>query len=406
METFPALFEIGVKEATTFAILLTLSTARHESLEFPWNQRSTIPGGRTTIPIPRVYAYGRSRLRQDASQQVFMILEYIEGRPLSRQDLGSSSLERRRQFFAEFVDILAQLRELEFSNAGSLMPSKPDSSTPNMIATLSIHANELQLQGYSTPRRICTTAQRFLEEQHTMLQQTYQVPSEELDRETAELEVYALHALGSQHSCEVAKLNENTGACETFILWHTDLRCANIIVDDKLCIHGIIDWEWSGTVPTHLCVPPSWLLEHRHGVGGCSENTFQLELMDVLSSRQHHSANHLQLIQEWTRQDPILQSMARIYQSPSDLLVVFYKCIYPRLYTEPRVETVRKFFLHCKDETAGREVDERLRASERYTRYLKENNLFVEDEESQRQLNLVHSARQALSQGSVPSKLI
>ncbi|KAF5018584.1 hypothetical protein F66182_9429 [Fusarium sp. NRRL 66182] len=406
METFPALFEIGVKEATMFAILLTFSTARHESSEFPWNQRSTIPGGRTTIPIPRVHAYGRSRLRQDASQQVFMILEYIEGRPLSRQELGNSSLERRRQFFAELIDILAQLRGLEFRNAGSLVPSKPDRSTPNMIATLSIHANELQLQGYSTPRGICTTALRFLEEQHSLLRQTYQVPCEELDRETAELEVYALHALGSRHSCEVAKLNKNTSACETFNLWHTDLRCANIIVDDKLCIRGIIDWEWSGAVPPDFCLPPSWLIEHRHGVGGCMESTFQLEFMNVLSTRQHHSSNHLRLIQEWTRQDAISRSMARIYQNPSDLLVVFYKCIYPRLYTKPRVDTVREFFLHGKDETAGREVDARLRASERYTRYLKENNLFVEDEESQRQLNLVHSARQALSHGRVPSKLI
>jgi hypothetical protein len=77
----------------------------------------------TNIPIPRVYAYGHGQLRRDTSvHQVFMILDYIDGQPLTKKLLRNSSEESRRQFFGQVVDMFAQLRGLEFPRGGSLMP--------------------------------------------------------------------------------------------------------------------------------------------------------------------------------------------------------------------------------------------------------------------------------------------
>jgi hypothetical protein len=44
-----------------------------------------------------------------------------------------------------------------------------------------------------------------------------------------------------------------------FPLRHVDLSGSNIIVDEKLNIKGVLDWEWCQTVPEQLFTPPFWL---------------------------------------------------------------------------------------------------------------------------------------------------
>lgn len=175
----------------------------------------------TNIPIPQVYAYGRSPLQQNTSaRQAFIVLDFIDGQPLTKKMLRESPEDCRRLFFGDMVDVFAQLRRLEFSRGGSLMPNttvgilarvlKPilhqqESFTPQstmdhdlgpkIVGAISMRKNELQVDGYTAPRRAATTAREFFREQYQLLQYMWKMPSQELDREEAEREEFALPRL-------------------------------------------------------------------------------------------------------------------------------------------------------------------------------------------------------------------
>ncbi|PSS10591.1 hypothetical protein M430DRAFT_145532 [Amorphotheca resinae ATCC 22711] len=359
----------------------------------------------TNIPIPRVYAYGHSRLRQDTSaHQVFMILDYIDGEPLTKRMLRDSSSDCRRQFFGEVVDMFAQLRRLEFPRGGSLMPNatvgiwarlrtfmflREESFTPQstiglefgpkIVGAFSMRNNELQVDGYTAPRFIATTAKEFFREQYRLLQYMWKMPSQELGREEAEREEFALHALSLEEAQKTLGLKADSSG-DSFCLSHPDLRVDNIIVDDKLHIRGVIDWEFSVTVPRHAFLPPSWITGHDTG-SIVSKLDFLSEFMSVLSSRKHLSSSHSQLAQDWDFRDDLRLPMAYIFLDPSDLVLLFYRYIYPRLYNEPRDKVIPSFFQSPENKELLVGLVRRLRASEQYTQYLKDNNLFDDKEE-------------------------
>lgn len=150
----------------------------------------------TNIPIPRVYAYGRRRLRRDTSaHQAFIVLDYIDGQPLTKKMLRDGSEDCRRQFFGNIVDTFAQLRMLEFPRGGSLMPNatvgtwarfrtfmfpREESFTPQstmdlefrpkIVGAFSMRKNKLQVDGYTAPRLTATTAEEFFKEKYRLLQ--------------------------------------------------------------------------------------------------------------------------------------------------------------------------------------------------------------------------------------------
>ncbi|KJZ75585.1 hypothetical protein HIM_05048 [Hirsutella minnesotensis 3608] len=322
----------------------------------------------TRIPIPRVRAYGQAGLLHGHdTEQAFMILDYVDGHPLVEKHLLSSSKQDRCRLFSELIDILAQLRQLEFSTGGSLMPglAQGSSSRPAVTGVLSIPLNDLRIQGYSFLPSPPKSTDEYVSQQRHLLRDYFQLPAPALDQKTAELELFALHTIDQLSGV----LNHER---EPFVLSHTDLRCSNIMVDDELHIVGIIDWEWAATVPTSLFIPPSWVTR--------SEDLF-LEFSSVLSSK-HASSLHSQLVKEWGSQHATASRVAEILQKPHQLVSVFYRFIYPRLYTRPREEVVSEYFLCGRKQ---RELLGLLRNSERYTRYLKENNLFIEDDEETRQ---------------------
>ncbi len=173
-----------------------------------------------------MYTYGRSQLRRDTSvYQVFLILEYINGQPLTRDMRRNASEDYRRQFIGQIVDMFAQLRRLEFAQEGSLMPNACDSvwmrllkfifpredsfkpqtalnveSRPKIGGAFSLRKGELQVDGYAAPRFVATNASEFFQEQHRLLQYMWKIPIRELDREQAEKEAFALHTLSLENA--------------------------------------------------------------------------------------------------------------------------------------------------------------------------------------------------------------
>ncbi|RKU41230.1 hypothetical protein DL546_001236 [Coniochaeta pulveracea] len=196
--SFNVCFILDFADGTTRVVRLPIEPMVHDVWEKVCSEVYTMQyvQEHTSIPVPRVYAYGRGRLRQDTSAyQVFMILECIDGQPLTKKMLRDASGGCRRQFLGELVDMLAQLRGLEFSCGGSLSPkttdgiwsqlrkfvfpsgglftpqSSPDlTSKPKIVGAFSMRKNELQMDGYTTTRSMASSLKDFITEQSHLLQ--------------------------------------------------------------------------------------------------------------------------------------------------------------------------------------------------------------------------------------------
>lgn len=277
--------------------------------------------------------------------------------------------------------IWARLRTLMFLQAESFTPQSTVGleSRPKIVGAFSMRKNELQVDGYTAPRFTATTADEFFEEQYRLLQYMWKMPSQELSREEAEREEFALHALSLEEAQKTFGLKADSSG-DSFFLSHPDLRVDNIIVDEELHIRGVIDWEFSFTVPQHAFLPPSWITGHDTG-SAISKLDLASDFMSVLSSRRQLSPSHSQLTQDWDFRDDFRLPMAYIFLDPSDLVLLFYRCIYPRLYNESRDKVVSSFFQRPENKELSVGLAQRLRASGRYTQYLKDHNLFDDTEE-------------------------
>jgi serine/threonine protein kinase len=236
-----------------------------------------------------------------------------------------------------------------------------------------MHKNELQVDGCALPRLKANTANEFLREQYRVLRCTWEMPCEELEREEVEQQEFALHFLNPEEAKSTLGIEASTSAKERFYLSHPDLRFNNIIVDDELHICGIIDWEFSVTVPSHAFLPPSWLTGYGGSIG--SKIDISSEFISILSSRKHQSPGHSRLAQDWHFENNFRLAMAYIFLEPSNLVLLFYKHIYPKLYSESRDKVVHDFFRRFENQELCMGLERRLRASEGYTQYLKDHNL-------------------------------
>lgn len=78
---------------------------------------------KTTVPLPDIHAYGRenSLTRNSSTIPAFLILDFLPGRPLDLQALANDTLLRRKHFYTQLIELMAQLRKLEFASSGSLI---------------------------------------------------------------------------------------------------------------------------------------------------------------------------------------------------------------------------------------------------------------------------------------------
>ncbi|KAG4433208.1 hypothetical protein IFR05_011316 [Cadophora sp. M221] len=248
---------------------------------------------------------------------------------------------------------------------------------PKIISAFSMRKNKLQVNGYTAARSTATTANEFFREQYHLLQYMWQMPSQELGREEAEYDEFALHALRLKEAQRTFELKTDSLG-DSFFLSHPNPRVNNIIVDNELHILGIIDWVSSITVPQHAFLPPLWITGHDIGPVAPKLSS---EFMNVLSLRKQLSPSHSQLARDWAFRDDFSLPMAYIFLDPSELVLLFYRCIYPRLYNESRDKVVPSFFQRPENKELQAGLVRRLRASKRYTQYLKDNNLFDDREE-------------------------
>lgn len=208
------------------------------------------------IPLPRVHAYGRDAelTKTGTGTRIFLITDFILGRPLNKKLLNEASEEHRRNFYSGLIDVLAELRRLEFPLIGSLMPNSNDSPDPVLGPVISMSAAMLRL----SPRQTFASANDYMAHQFGLVSAFFSRPVCDLTVDEIKQEVFALHGLKPIfHQIIDPRLDKGP-----FVLSHMDLRSANIIVDESLRIQGIIDWEFTSTVPRQVFTPPSWITGH------------------------------------------------------------------------------------------------------------------------------------------------
>ncbi|KAK7429752.1 hypothetical protein QQZ08_003778 [Neonectria magnoliae] len=328
--------------------------------------------------------------------QAYLILDFFPGQPLDLQALAKDTAARRKHFYTQLLGVMAQLRQLEFATAGSLMPDHDGGPVPVIGNVLSISINELQInRSEATSPSIFSSATSFALYQHKLMSEAYRLPKSELSRQTAELELFALNHL-QQLIPEIIASEWDSGP---FMLSHSDLRPANIIVDDDLNIRSIIDWEWACTVPRQFFMPPSWITAQNLGytTGMDRDKTF-LEFRQVLEAKASSSGLYCQLADEWGPDLPntLVLPLAEILQHHSNLIHIYYKCVFPQSFQKPRDEVIAGFFQDSSQRSRNHasEVQQRIINSERYTQHLKDNGLYVPDEEARQAREWLEKARQ------------
>lgn len=132
-----------------------------------------------------------------------------------------------------------------------------------------------------------------------------------------------------------------------FILAHQDMRCSNIIVTEDFRVCGIIDWEFSGTIPRHLFTPPPWITGHDPDAVNAypiratiTPTEICSEFLQVLEAKSTISGSCAQLMEIWKHQPEQLFPVAQILRQPSCLIGVYYKFFFPPTFGTTTMEDV------------------------------------------------------------------
>ncbi|WEW60049.1 hypothetical protein PRK78_005533 [Emydomyces testavorans] len=214
---------------------------------------------KTTIPIP--YLHGYSIGKVNVLGLPFMLLEFIDGKPLINVNVSELPDAEMRRFFAKLGDIYLQLFQHKFDHIGALTL---DSNNEHWVfennRPLSVLMNEQTLANlnpcrFISPNQVYHSTVDYVFMIHqAILDDLHRVPGSISSEEDARAYLYNIHQ-SRQYLMEWIKPELNHGP---FVLMHGDLRSSNIIVDDNLNIVSVLDWEWTHTIPAQMFVAPSW----------------------------------------------------------------------------------------------------------------------------------------------------
>ncbi|KAH6705777.1 kinase-like domain-containing protein [Verticillium dahliae] len=338
----------------------------------------------TQVPVPIVHAYGRDvcLTLENERTQMFLITEFIHGCSLNKKLLINAKYEHRTRFFSQLIDILAELRRLEFPAIGSLTPSSDGSPGPDVGPVISMSAVTLRQPHHRTlslahrlPHKPFASTVDYMEYQINLISDFISIPVADLTEDDIKEEIAAFFAMKQA----IRELSGPSADGEPFVLHHQDMRGANIIVDDELNIQGIIDWEFTSTIPRRIFTPPSWITGHDLDEG--SEET-HAEFFDILVKKGQADDRFAKLKQEWYGDGGIDQKnpafcIAHVFRRPPDVLDIFSPLDESG---ESYKEQLSGFF--TQSVTLTQLVQSRVEQCGRYTEWLKQNDLYITEVDS------------------------
>ncbi|KAH8432028.1 phosphotransferase family protein [Aspergillus melleus] len=233
---------------------------------------------RTTIPVPRVHAWGPAATNS-LSLGPFIMMDFIDGVSLNdllrdpdaerpsrvmRENISDGDVEF---IYRQLANFLLQLFKLDHDRIGSLTPPRTESQSPTPQRPLTFKAHSiLQNGGVNTfgdrAQGFATTTEYF---EYVLTQDWDQLvhqPNSTDDSYDAQTKYVAFKILKSLIPDLVHAKYDRT----KFKLICDDLGLANLIVRGRedLTVVGVVDLEWSYIGPAQLFgSAPWWLLQDR-----------------------------------------------------------------------------------------------------------------------------------------------
>lgn len=233
----------------------------------------------TSIPIPRVIHRGRADESQ-LSLGPFIIMDYARhdstmyaslntpGRPTDLRGILDPDIteEKLEMLYRQLADILLKLSMLSFSRIGSLQ-QKEHSTWEVTHRPLTLNMEQMVVMGTLPPAHLpdpdatFATSASYLESvaesfvQHLNHQRNDAIESaDDCRRKFVARRLF--RKLATEKRLTNASLDNGP-----FKLWCDDLRPANVLMDQKDHIVGVLDWEFSYAAPVEFTyAPPWWLL--------------------------------------------------------------------------------------------------------------------------------------------------
>ncbi|RSL49711.1 hypothetical protein CEP54_012291 [Fusarium duplospermum] len=325
----------------------------------------------TRILVPHVHAYGRDAelTKTSTRTQAFLIVDAIQGEPLDKKLLIEAEEEHRRNFYSQLIDILAELRQLEFPLIGSLMPNPDGSPKPILGPVMPMSAATLRLPSQSR----FSSAREYMKYQFGLVSDFFSPPVSNHTVDDIKQEMFSLHCMERIFD-QVIDHQLDKGP---FVLNHLDLRGPNIIVDKNLRIQGIVDWEFAHTVPRQVFTPPSWITGHD---SIDTNKEMHTEFRSVLDENSQDNSLWEQLEREWygtgksKDQTDMAFCVAHVLRRPADAIEIFEDFFDQKLLDKSFDDSVSEFF--NDNQAAALEAQRRAEQCERYTKYLEENGLY------------------------------
>ncbi|KAF5133094.1 hypothetical protein E5D57_003716 [Metarhizium anisopliae] len=252
-------------------------------------------------------------MRENANSDplsTFVILDYVDGTMLSSTQMEKLNSQEREQLYTSLADIYIQLRRLEFPSIGRLEQTQTSNGFQVGQKAATIDINMQQLEGLNP-----FAVQDAYSDDHGCMQSATSYANMLLDigynaffksRNAVEVgmgrDAVYHHYLFYQHAKQWIDPTLDNGP---FVLVHGDLHPSNLMVNDKMRIIGVLDWEWSRVVPVQFFVPPLWI-SGRTTVELAGHNTWQLflikpfkEFLSVTESRELDVYGNTMLSREW-----------------------------------------------------------------------------------------------------------
>ncbi|KID95116.1 phosphotransferase enzyme family protein, partial [Metarhizium majus ARSEF 297] len=289
---------------------------------------------------------------------MFLILDYIPGIPLSKEELLHADSTTKANFFRQLLGYLAELWSLELPAIGSLMPSG-DASQPIVGDLLTQPSNDAR-QDLSS----FVSAKAFMESQFDLISSYLLAPRHDHPEDEVRYDMFCISSIKHYFSSVINPELDNG----PFVLSHPDLRPSNIIVNNEMEIVGFIDWQFTSTVPRQLCTPPSWVTGHtwtKYAKLFISQFSIALVLDNQLPK---------QLKQDWRYPSSPSWHVAHIIRRPADLNHVFENYFAKGKDVKELKEAEAKLFQNPKVASVAQRIAER---NIQYTEYLKSQGRYM-----------------------------
>jgi len=231
----------------------------------------TMIAQRTTIPVPKVHAWGLSE-QNSLGLGPFIVMDYVHGESLGhlwrtsdtdrvlRTDIDEEDL---RKVYRQIAGFYLELSDLKFPVSGSLSIGD-DQSIQADLCPLTLKMQEIEAHsgvkvGGDRPSTFPSATEYFVHVAEQDMEHLLQQPNSVNDEDDARAKYKFRRHFDAILPRFIAEEYDRT----EFRLICDDFRYGNMIVNNstELKIVAVLDWEWTYAAPYQLFVsPPRWLL--------------------------------------------------------------------------------------------------------------------------------------------------